>query len=450
MEAASRLPEAEQAGFARRVCATDAALLAEVLSLLPHFQLAQGAKVSSPLGTTWRADGGTSFITRLTAGESISLEESDDRLPDYIDQYRILDVLGRGGMGIVYRGQHVISKRPVAIKVLQKRLASQEGRLRFAYEAEILRQLLHPGIARMIYANMANSAFRSCNYYFVMEHVEGETLTAYSRTRGLGLRDKLELLVKICDVVEYAHQRGIIHLDLKPSNILVTTESDRLAGGPHSGRREDRRGSRHAGGIPVPRPKILDFGIAQIVATGSCMLGSQRAGFAGTPDYASPEQLAGRIAELTARSDVYALGLIAHELLVGRLPDMCGGRMRLSLGGISTEDDGLGVRSDDRLFRYVLGSVLARALHANEQKRYRSAGELGCELAGTLQGLSPQSRWRRLRGRISKWLTNSSPSRALDQGDTTSTSAPNPLARPLWAVVRTRVHASVRSNADSR
>ena len=217
---------------------------------------------------------------------------SGDGLPrgTRIGPFVLEDLLGRGGMGEVYRAMQLEPfVRTVALKVIRdRRLGSRQVAL-FEVERQVLAQMSHPAIAHVYDAG----ATADGQPWFAMEYVEGLPLTQWCDRRRLGLRERLALFVRVCRGVQHAHQKGVIHRDLKPGNILVTEVDGQ------------------------PQPKIIDFGIA--AAAVRC-LATEPGERLGTPDYMSPEQ-AGEVAlDVDTRSDVYALGIVLHELLVGRRP----------------------------------------------------------------------------------------------------------------------------------
>jgi serine/threonine-protein kinase len=207
--------------------------------------------------------------------------------------YRLLRELGRGGMSTVYlarRDDEAFEKR-VAVKVLREDVRSDDLLRRFHTERQILADLDHPFIARLLDGGQTAAG----RPYLVMEYVEGEPIDAYCDRRGLGVDERVELFRSVCAAVQYAHQNLVVHRDLKPSNVLVTADGT---------------------------PKLLDFGIAKLL--GSDPAGGLRADVTQTwhrvltPQYASPEQVKGE--PITTASDVYSLGVVLYELLSGRLP----------------------------------------------------------------------------------------------------------------------------------
>jgi len=204
--------------------------------------------------------------------------------PASIGHYRILRLVGEGGMGSVYLAEQENPHRIVALKVIRPGFASGEILRRFEQEGQALGRLHHPGIAQIYEAGTADSGMGP-QPYFAMEFIEGQPLVEFSKRRHLNLRARLELITKVCDAVNHAHQRGIIHRDLKPGNIIV-----------------DETG----------QPKILDFGVARITdcdveVTRQTDIGQ----LIGTLNYMSPEQVLADPLELDIRSDVYALGVIS-------------------------------------------------------------------------------------------------------------------------------------------
>src|SRR5262249_30004587 len=141
-------------------------------------------------------------------------------LPGTIGRYRVLRLVGEGGMGAVYEAEQDQPRRTVALKVIRPGLANPELLLRFGQESQALGRLQHPGIAQIYEAGSADTGFGP-QPYFAMEFIRGESLRRYAESKHLGVQQRLELMAKICDAVHHAHQRGLIHRDLKPGNILV-------------------------------------------------------------------------------------------------------------------------------------------------------------------------------------------------------------------------------------
>ncbi len=209
------------------------------------------------------------------------------------DRYRIIDKLGEGGFGLVYRAEQVKPiHRMVALKILKAGMDSSQIIGRFEAERQALALMEHPNIARVLDAGETDNG-RS---FFAMELVRGSSITTYASKNGLTLDQRLELFTHVCAAVHHAHQKGIIHRDLKPSNVLVMTED----------------------GHPVP--KVIDFGIAKALegplAGETVFTGMDQ--LIGTPGYMSPEQVEQGTAAVDTRSDVYALGSILFELLCGK------------------------------------------------------------------------------------------------------------------------------------
>ena len=200
-----------------------------------------------------------------------------------VGEYRLTHFLGRGGMGLVFKGERSDDtfQRAVAVKLLNNAGFEPEGRERFQNERQILADLNHPYIAQLYDGGQTEQGWP----YLVMELVEGEHLDDYCRNQKLSLRDKVLLVAKVAEAVSFAHANLVVHRDLKPSNILVTTDGE---------------------------PKLLDFGIAKLLEDTPEEL--SRAGHPLTPRFASPEQLLGR--KITVKSDIYQLGLLLHLILV--------------------------------------------------------------------------------------------------------------------------------------
>ena len=273
-------------------------------------------------------------------------------LPAVIGRYRIVRLLGEGGMGAVYEAEQDQPRRTVALKVIKAGVASPELLRRFEHESQALGRLHHPGIAQIYEAGTADTGFGP-QPYFAMELIQGESLLRYAEAHHLNTSQRLELMGKVCEAVHHAHQRGIIHRDLKPGNILV-----------------DETG----------QPKILDFGVARATdadaqATHQTDLGQ----LVGTLAYMSPEQVLADPLELDTRSDVYALGVILFELLAGRLPYEVSGQLPKAVRTIR-EEDPTRLSSISRTYRGDIETIVAKALEKDKARRYSSAAELAADI----------------------------------------------------------------------
>ncbi|HVZ93186.1 MAG TPA: serine/threonine-protein kinase, partial [Phycisphaerales bacterium] len=224
-------------------------------------------------------------------------------MPDVFPGYEITREIHRGGQGVVYQAIHKATTRKVAIKVMREGpFAGVRDKARFEREVEILAQLDHPNIVGILDSGEASGSF-----FFVMDYISGRSLDAHIGETDLTIDESLALFAKICDAVNAAHLRGVIHRDLKPGNIRVDGSGE---------------------------PHILDFGLAK-VATGSISGESHphvmtvTGQFVGSLPWASPEQAAGAVGEIDLRTDVYSLGVILYQMLTGgRFPYRVIGNMR--------------------------------------------------------------------------------------------------------------------------
>lgn len=279
--------------------------------------------------------------------------------PRKLAGYRLIRVLGRGGMGEVWEAEQDRPRRKVAIKLVRGDLMSPAMRRRFDIEAEALGRLNHEGIAKVFEAGLDPSTSQP---YYAMEYVEGQTLGRYIAESNPSIEKRLRLIIALCRAVQHAHQKGVIHRDLKPGNILIT---------------------------PAGKPKILDFGLARLAGDGdeaSLVTRETQAGqVLGTLAYMSPEQAGGKTDAIDSLTDIYALGVITYQLLAGQMP--------LNLNNLSlpvavrriVEDEPSRLSSIDRGLRGDLDTIVAKAMAKDRSIRYASAEALAEDIRRYLE-----------------------------------------------------------------
>ncbi|MBL9031849.1 MAG: tetratricopeptide repeat protein [Phycisphaerae bacterium] len=343
---ASGLPSEEWEPLAAREARDDTTLRGELLSLL-RAGAGSGFDLDRPA-----ADAGR-LIERLDSGSS-GESPPDALVGQMLGNYRVDRVIGAGGMGVVYEARQEVPRRRVALKVIRFGGAGPTAQKRFAFEAEALGRLEHAGIARVYEFGRAETPLGPLPF-LAMEYVEGETIVAHAARARLGTRARLELVARVCDAVQYAHQRGVIHRDLKPGNILVTAEG---------------------------QPKVLDFGVARLTDDQSrgATLQTYTGQLVGTVPYMSPEQATGQSRGLDTRADVYSLGVILYELLAGRLPHDLRGKPVTEALRVITEQDHTRLSVVDRGLRGDVETIVGKALEKERERRYQSAGDLAADI----------------------------------------------------------------------
>src|SRR5260370_11138780 len=341
--AARKLEPEQRRAFLAEACIGDEELRSEIDSLLDW---PDAATTIAPLNASdWQA---------TTSGETLIPTRP---LPTSIGRYRIVRLLGEGGMGVVYEAEQEQPRRIVALKVIKLGLTSLDPIRRFEQETRVLGRLQHPGIAQIYEAGTADTCFGP-QRYFAMEFIRGRSLCEYAAGLNLNLRPRLQLIIKICEAVHHAHERGVIHRDLKPGNILV-----------------DEAG----------QPKILDFGVARATDSDAHVTRQTDLGqVVGTLSYMSPEQVLGDPLALDTRSDVYALGVILYELLAGRMPYQVSHKLHEAAQTIREEDPAR-LSSIDRLYRGDVDTIVGKALEKDKARRHASATDRAADLQHYLQ-----------------------------------------------------------------
>lgn len=343
---------------------SDACPPIDVLSKLVHGQL--GPSESTVLRahvdqcancSRIESDLRTEAPASATPDDAVPQDDFVEVTPERVGPYRIIRTFGHGGMGTVYEAQQDNPRRSVAIKIIRPNVMSRAFLERLRYEAQILGRLSHPGIARIYEVGTFNSG-NSVQPYLVMELVSGLTLIESANAKRLSMAQRLDLLAKICDAVEHAHQRGVIHRDLKPDNIHVDDTGETL------------------------QPKILDFGVGRITDPTAQVttLHTSAGQIVGTVAYMSPEQAGGQPDEIDTRTDVYALGVIGYQLLSGQLPyDVNPTRLAESIRTI-IEQDPKPLAIANPVLRGDLTTIIGKALAKERSARYPSAAELAADI----------------------------------------------------------------------
>jgi WD40 repeat protein len=350
---ALELPPEERGAFLDAACRGDLGLRADVESLLAYDAGVEvgehdDAFLKSPLVR------GAGKVD--TDPSSLPVQHKPD-LPTHLGRYRILGRLGEGGMGTVFEAEQDNPRRTVALKVIRSELVSPEIVKRFESEAQILARLQHSGIAQVFEAGMSEDG----RPYFAMELIRGIPLDEYARSRRLDQSARMELMAKVCDAVQHAHDKGVVHRDLKPGNILVEQSG---------------------------QPKVLDFGVAHVTAGGGLPVSSHtRTGqLLGTLNYMSPEQLSAQPSGLDGRSDVYTLGVILFELLANRLPYHLDRLPVHEVARVIEQKEPSRLGSIDKAYRGDVEIIVAKALEKDRTRRYASAADLATDIRHFLRG----------------------------------------------------------------
>ena len=337
-EQALPLPAGERTVLLARACGIDEELRREVLSLL----------------ASHNAGGG--FVQQRIEHALASFHETSaaGAQPARVGPYRLIRELGRGGMGTVFLAERDDDQyhARVAVKLVRPGMDTEFILARFRRERQTLARLHHPNISRLLDGGTTDRGLP----YFVMEYIDGPSLTVFADARGLSVDDRLRMFLDVCSAVDYAHRNFIIHRDLKPGNILVD---------------------------PDGVPKLLDFGICKLLRADALSPGDTVVAAPMTPNYASPEQIRGDA--VTPLSDIYSLGAVLYELLTGRCPRAFAVLTPIAIEQASRTPIALpsAAAADQTIARQLRGdldNILMRALETDPSRRYESAAQLAEDL----------------------------------------------------------------------
>ena len=358
------MPVAKRTAYLFGACGKDLALRAKVEALL---------KADAEAGSFLAAPSARAPAPPVSAAPDA--DKPGEQPGAKIGRYRLLEKIGEGGMGTIWMAeQREPVRRRVALKIIKLGMDTKQVIARFEAERQALAMMDHPNIAKVLDAGATETG----RPYFVMEYVPGEPITDYCDRHKLSVRERLELFATACRAIQHAHQRGILHRDVKPSNLLVSNQD-----------------GRHV-------PMVIDFGLAKILRTepASANLLTREGQFLGTPRYMSPEQIELPSDQIDTRADVYALGVVLFELIAGEPPyerHMTDGGLPKLLRSIREEEstrpstrlsqqrkDGVEIaakRRTDRaaLLAQVRGDldwIVVKALERDRDRRYQSAAEL--------------------------------------------------------------------------
>jgi serine/threonine protein kinase len=295
------------------------------------------------------------------------------------NQFKIIEVLGKGGMSVVYKALYLVLNKIVAIKTMHSHLVTDsDALLRFKREAQAASQLDHPNVIKIYGFGITSGA--NVQPYIVMDYLEGAALSDVIKSHGfLPVPEALKIFIQVCNALNQAHNKGVIHRDLKPSNIMLV-EKD---GDPNF-------------------VKLVDFGIAKIVGTEgeSAHRLTQTGDVFGSPLFMSPEQCMGR--NVDKRSDVYSLGCVLYEALTGKAPHQGSNVFETFHKHISTIPEPLKIEGADRALLDRLDAVVFKALEKDPDKRYQSMADFESDLIAIQNDLSSGIRGTGLRGELAK------------------------------------------------
>jgi serine/threonine protein kinase/tetratricopeptide (TPR) repeat protein len=324
-------------------------------------------------------DGGLAPDGFLTQGDERPPHPAGVATGTRFGEFEVERLLGRGGMGAVYLARQATPKRAVALKVLESTLLTERARTRFEYEVQALATLRHRGIAQVYETGVEridDGLVERDVPWFAMEYVEGaSTLLEYANTHALGTRDRLRLLLEVCDAVHHGHQKGVVHRDLKPDNILVN----------------------QAG-----HPKVIDFGVARDVdGAQTAPQRTDRAEILGTLPYLSPERVTTGRGAADVRTDVYALGVVLYQMLTGKLPIQLDARDIVTSARRICEETPPRPSLSNTDLDPDLDAIALKSLAKDPEERYASANALAADIRRFLEhrpiSARPPGAWYQLR-----------------------------------------------------
>jgi eukaryotic-like serine/threonine-protein kinase len=369
--AAADLAAEQRASYLDGACNGDAALRAEVESLLSYDDSAPGPRIE---------------ISVEAAAQSLFAARGEELAGTLLGPWRVIREIDRGGMATVYlatRGDDEFEKR-VAIKVVRPGMDTADLLERFRYERQILANLDHPYIARLLDGGSTAHG----RPFLVMEYVEGQPIDAYCRQHELGIHDRCTLFLEVLEAVSYAHRNLVVHRDLKPGNIFVARDG---------------------------LPKLLDFGVAKLLDTegGEGSAATRLTGRPMTPEYASPEQVMGL--PVGTASDVYSLGVVLYELLTGVRPQRVNSANPAEIERVicrtatiapseALADAGASGRRLPKQLKGDLDNIVLMAMRKEPARRYRSVDELAADLRAYLEGRPVRARKDSVRYRSAKFV----------------------------------------------